>query len=92
MGVALSTVLQITTDDLLEAAQLEEGGHPDPRPRSETLLRKLALNEAAMAAVAVNFHDFKSIKLVGDLQYTLDLGSFCCCTFSYSSVRVAQCS
>lgn len=55
---------EITTDDLLEAAQLEEGGHPDPRPRSEHLLRKLALNEASMATMAANCPDLKQIQLV----------------------------
>jgi hypothetical protein len=57
-------VLQITTDDLLEAAQLEEGGHPDPRPRSDYLLWMLALNEASMAAFAANCPDLKQIQLV----------------------------
>ena len=57
-------LLQITTDDLLDAAQLEEGGHPDPRPRSEELWRKMALNEASMAVAAANFPDFDSIQLV----------------------------
>jgi len=57
-------VLKITTDDMLEAAQLEEGGHPDPRPRSEHLLRMLALNEASMATFAANCPDLKQIQLV----------------------------
>lgn len=57
-------VLKITTDDMLEAAQLEEGGHPDPRPRSDFLLRMLALNEASMAAFAANCPDLKQIQLV----------------------------
>lgn len=55
---------EITTDDLLEAAQLEEGGHPDPRPRSDYLLWMLALNEASMAAFAANCPDLKQIQLV----------------------------
>ncbi|BBN14858.1 hypothetical protein MPTK1_6g15080 [Marchantia polymorpha subsp. ruderalis] len=55
---------EITTDDLLEAAQLEEGGHPDPRPRSTKLLKMLALNEASMATCAVNFPEFKQIQLL----------------------------
>lgn len=55
---------EITTDDLLEAAQLEEGGLPDNRPRSKELLLKLALNEAAMAVAAINFNDFNDIQLV----------------------------
>eukprot|EP01018_Ginkgo_biloba_P002916 Gb_28961 [translate_table: standard] len=55
---------EITTDDLLEAAQLEESGLHDKRERSMELWRKLALNEASMAVVAVNFPDLKDIQLV----------------------------
>lgn len=55
---------EITTDDLLDAAQLEEGGHPDPRPRSEELWHKMALNEASMAVAAANFPDFNNIQLL----------------------------
>lgn len=55
---------EITTDDLVEAAQLEEGGQSDPRPRSKELLRKMALNEASMAVAAMNFADFNNIQLL----------------------------
>ncbi|CAM6128546.1 unnamed protein product [Calypogeia fissa] len=55
---------EITTEDLLEAAQLEEGGHPDARPRSTKMLKMLALNEASMAATAANFPDLKQIQLL----------------------------
>ncbi|KAL2633954.1 hypothetical protein R1flu_005433 [Riccia fluitans] len=64
LSVLRDSRTEITTDDLLEAAQLEEGGHPDPRPRSTKLLEMLALNEASMAACAVNFPDFKQIQLL----------------------------
>lgn len=62
--VWLALYIQITTEDLLEAAQLEEGGHPDARPRSMRMLLMLALNEASMAAIAANFTDLKEIQLV----------------------------
>ncbi|KAL2622136.1 hypothetical protein R1flu_002341 [Riccia fluitans] len=62
LSVLRASRTEITTDYLLEAAQLEEGGHPDPRPRSTKLLEMLALNEASMAACAVNFPDFKQIQ------------------------------
>ncbi|KAH7434685.1 hypothetical protein KP509_06G030400 [Ceratopteris richardii] len=55
---------EITTDDLLDAASLEEGGHVDLRPRSRELWHKMALNEAALAVAAVNFPDFKDVELV----------------------------
>lgn len=55
---------EITTDDLLEAAQLEERGLPDTRERSMDMWRKLALNEAALAVVSVNFPDMKEIQMI----------------------------
>lgn len=55
---------EITTDDLLEAARLEESGLPDVRKRSMDLWRKLALNEAALAVVSVNFPDLKDIQMI----------------------------
>lgn len=55
---------EITTDDLLEAARLEESGLPDIRKRSMDLWRKLALNEAALAVVSVNFPDLKDIQMI----------------------------
>lgn len=55
---------EITTDDLLEAARLEECGLPDVRKRSMDLWRKLALNEAALAVVSVNFPDLKDIQMI----------------------------
>ncbi|KAG0626539.1 hypothetical protein M758_2G133600 [Ceratodon purpureus] len=64
LGVMRDRRSEITTDDMLEAAQLEEGGHPDPRPRSDYLLWMLALNEASMAAFAANCPDLKQIQLV----------------------------
>lgn len=55
---------EITTDDLLEAAQLEERGLHDTRERSMDMWRKLALNEAALAVVSVNFPDMKNIQMI----------------------------
>ncbi|KAK8959486.1 hypothetical protein KSP40_PGU017801 [Platanthera guangdongensis] len=55
---------EITTDDLLQAAQIEERGMLDKKERSEEMWNRLALNEAAMAVVAVNFPDLKNIEFV----------------------------
>ncbi|XP_072978375.1 probable inactive ATP-dependent zinc metalloprotease FTSHI 2, chloroplastic [Typha angustifolia] len=55
---------EITTDDLLQAAQIEERGMLDKKDRSLDMWRRLALNEAAMAVVAVNFPDIKNIEFV----------------------------
>lgn len=55
---------EITTDDLLQAAQIEERGMLDKKDRSLEMWKRLALNEAAMAVVAVNFPDMKNIEFV----------------------------
>lgn len=55
---------EITTDDLLQAAQIEERGMLDKKERSLEMWKRLALNEAAMAVVAVNFPDLKNIEFV----------------------------
>ncbi|ERN15079.1 hypothetical protein AMTR_s00056p00047160 [Amborella trichopoda] len=55
---------EITTDDLLQAAQIEERGMLDKKERSPEMWKQLALNEAAMAVVAVNFPDMKNIEFV----------------------------
>lgn len=55
---------EITTDDLLQAAQIEERGMLDKKDRSPEMWKRLALNEAAMAVVAVNFPDMKNIEFV----------------------------
>lgn len=55
---------EITTDDLLQAAQIEERGMLDKKDRSEEMWGRLALNEAAMAVVAVNFPDLKNIEFI----------------------------
>lgn len=59
--------MQITTDDLLQAAQIEERGMLDRKERSPDTWRQVAINEAAMAVVAVNFPDLKNIEFVGSL-------------------------
>ena len=56
--------LQITTDDLLQAALLEEGGYPSPHEGGPMRQRQLALNEATLAAVAFNFPDFRNLQVV----------------------------
>ncbi|KAH7686338.1 P-loop containing nucleoside triphosphate hydrolase protein [Dioscorea alata] len=55
---------EITTDDLLQAAQIEERGMLDKKDRSLDMWKQLALNEAAMAIVAMNFPDLKNIEFV----------------------------
>ena len=55
---------QITTDDLLQAAQIEERGMLDRKERSPDMWKQLALNEAAMAVVAANFPDLNNIEFV----------------------------
>eukprot|EP00249_Psilotum_nudum_P021233 c28027_g1_i2 orf=1142-3934(-) len=69
LDIAALTVLrdgrtEITTDDLIQAVQLEEGGYPDMRPRSKELWHMLALNEASMAVAAMNFAEFRDIQLI----------------------------
>lgn len=58
------SLLQITTDDLLQAAQMEERGMLDRKERSTETWKQVAINEAAMAIVAVNFPDLKNIEFV----------------------------
>lgn len=60
--------MQLTTDDLLQAAQIEERGMLDRKDRSPETWRQVAINEAAMAVVAVNFPDLKNIEFVGFLN------------------------
>ncbi|XP_061359143.1 probable inactive ATP-dependent zinc metalloprotease FTSHI 2, chloroplastic [Gastrolobium bilobum] len=55
---------EITTDDLLQAAQMEERGMLDRKERSGEVWKQVAINEAAMAVVAVNFPDLKNIEFV----------------------------
>ncbi|KAK7325157.1 hypothetical protein VNO77_29279 [Canavalia gladiata] len=55
---------EITTDDLLQAAQMEERGMLDRKERSWEAWKQIAINEAAMAVVAVNFPDLKNIEFV----------------------------
>lgn len=55
---------QITTDDLLQAAQIEERGMLDRKERSPEMWKQVAVNEAAMAVVAVNFPDLRNIEFV----------------------------
>ncbi|KAL8153149.1 hypothetical protein V2J09_010909 [Rumex salicifolius] len=55
---------KIMTDDLLQAAQMEERGILDKKERSPEMWRRIALNEAAQAVAAVNFPDFKNIEFI----------------------------
>lgn len=64
----LVVLLQITTDDLLQAAQIEERGMLDRKERSLETWKQVAINEAAMAVVAVNFPALKNIEFVWSLS------------------------
>uniref|UniRef100_M1CIA4 Cell division protein FtsH n=1 Tax=Solanum tuberosum TaxID=4113 RepID=M1CIA4_SOLTU len=55
---------EITTDDLIQAAQIEERGMLDRKERSPEMWKQVAINEAAMAVVAVNFPDLRNIEFV----------------------------
>lgn len=55
---------EITTDDLLQAAQIEERGMLDRKERSLETWKQVAINEAAMAVMAVNFPDLRNIEFV----------------------------
>ncbi|CAL1381416.1 unnamed protein product [Linum trigynum] len=53
---------EITTDDFLQAAQIEERGMLDRKDRSTKTWKKVAINEAAMAVVSLTFLDFRDIE------------------------------
>uniref|UniRef100_A0A2P2PJ62 ATP-dependent zinc metalloprotease FtsH n=1 Tax=Rhizophora mucronata TaxID=61149 RepID=A0A2P2PJ62_RHIMU len=55
---------EITTDDLLQAAQIEERGMLEKKERSPDTWKQVAINEAAMAVVAVNFPDLRNIEFI----------------------------
>nr|QKY65101.1 AAA-type ATPase family protein [Passiflora contracta] len=55
---------EIATDDLLQAVQIEERGLLDRKERSPEMWKQVAINEAAMAVVAVNFPDLRNIEFV----------------------------
>ncbi|KAL8256730.1 hypothetical protein R6Q59_028771 [Mikania micrantha] len=55
---------EITTDDLLQAAQIEERGMLDKKERSPEIWKQVAINEAAMAVVAMNFQDLSNIEFI----------------------------
>jgi hypothetical protein len=56
--------LQVTTDDLLQAAQMEERGMLDRKERSKEKWEQVAINEAAMAVAAMNLPNFDNIEYV----------------------------
>jgi hypothetical protein len=56
--------LQITTDDLLQAAQMEERGMLDRKERSKEKWEQIALNEAAMAVAALNLPNMDDVEYV----------------------------
>lgn len=56
--------LKITTDDLLQAAQIEERGMLERKERSPEMWKQVAVNQAATAVVAANFPDLKNVEFV----------------------------
>ena len=64
LSIEVFGYLQITTDDLLQAAQMEERGMLDRKERSYETWKQVAINEVAMAVVAANFPDLKNIEFV----------------------------
>lgn len=61
-------LLQITTDDLLQAAQMEERGMLDRKERSKEKWEQVAINESAMAVAAMNMPNFDDIQYVWTLH------------------------
>lgn len=55
---------EITTDDLLQAAQVEESGLLSRKERSLDVWKRLARNEAATAIAAINFPDLKNVEFI----------------------------
>lgn len=55
---------EITTEDLLQAVEMEERGLLRRRDRSPEMWKRIALNEAAQAVAAVNFPDFRNIEFL----------------------------
>ncbi|KAK1358984.1 hypothetical protein POM88_043458 [Heracleum sosnowskyi] len=60
--MAVDVDYMITTDDLLQAAQVEDRGMLDRKDRSPEIWKQVAINEAAMAVVTVNFPDLRNIE------------------------------
>ncbi|CAA0837280.1 AAA-type ATPase family protein [Striga hermonthica] len=55
---------EITTDDLLQAAQMEENGPTVRKEKSPNMWRQVATDEAAVLVAAVNFPDLRNIEFV----------------------------
>ncbi|XP_045801462.1 probable inactive ATP-dependent zinc metalloprotease FTSHI 2, chloroplastic [Trifolium pratense] len=55
---------EITTDDLLQAAQMEERGMLDRKERSKETWEQVALNEVAMAVAAMNLPNIDDIEYI----------------------------
>nr|GMC74863.1 probable inactive ATP-dependent zinc metalloprotease FTSHI 2, chloroplastic [Ipomoea batatas]GMC77510.1 probable inactive ATP-dependent zinc metalloprotease FTSHI 2, chloroplastic [Ipomoea batatas] len=55
---------EITTDDLLQAAQIEERGMLERKERSPEMWKQVAVNQAATAVVAANFPDLKNVEFI----------------------------
>lgn len=82
--------VQITTDDLLQAAQIEERGMLDRKERSPETWKQVAINEAAMAVVAVNFPDLRNIQFVWSsnsffIEFFLTVLVLSCSCISFAS-------
>ncbi|KAL2928397.1 putative inactive ATP-dependent zinc metalloprotease FTSHI 2 chloroplastic [Bienertia sinuspersici] len=66
---------EITTDDLLQAAQLEERGMLDRKERSPELWKRIALNEAAQAVAALNIAP-RAGRELGYVRFKMDSVKF----------------
>lgn len=55
---------EVSTDDLLQAAQMEERGMLDRKERSKEKWEQVAINEAAMAVAAMNLPNFDNIEYI----------------------------
>lgn len=55
---------EITTDDLIQAAQIEERGMLEKKDRSPEMWKRIAINEGSTAVVAVNFRDLRNIEFI----------------------------
>lgn len=80
------TSVQITTDDLLQAAQIEERGMLDRKERSPETWKQVAINEAATAVVAVNFPDLRNIEFVWPFNLCIKVVSCICTLFIFELV------
>ncbi|KAK1400289.1 hypothetical protein POM88_010152 [Heracleum sosnowskyi] len=78
---------EITTDDLLQAAQVEDRGMLDRKDRSPEIWKQVAINEAAMAVVAVNFPDLRNIEFFRNILGSHQVNSLLRKNFDVESLK-----